>query len=146
MILYLRCVNNIAYVILYISVKLQIFKDLLYESFLSGNKQKNNVEIVGDFITIFSQVLNLIANLKSGLHCPSYCFDTIDNKIQFAFEEFLPNSKAANSTKIFKINYSFCIFNMITKLSNSLCPCTNGVSLLHRIASVASLSKPQTMY
>ena len=25
-------------------------------------------------------------------------------------------------------------------------PCTNGVSLLHRIASVAPLSKPQTMY
>ena len=30
-------------------------------------------------------------------------------------------------------------------LGDSICPCTNGVSLLHRIASVASLSKPQTM-
>ena len=31
-------------------------------------------------------------------------------------------------------------------LGDSICPCTNGVSLLHRIASVAPLSKPQTMY
>ena len=31
-------------------------------------------------------------------------------------------------------------------LGNSIRPCTNGVSLLHRIASVAPLSKPQTMY
>ena len=31
-------------------------------------------------------------------------------------------------------------------LGDSICPCTNGVSLLHRIASVALLSKPQTMY
>ena len=29
-------------------------------------------------------------------------------------------------------------------LGNSIRPCTNGVSLLHRIASVAPLSKPQT--
>ena len=31
-------------------------------------------------------------------------------------------------------------------LGDSICPCTNGVSLLHRIASVAPLNKPQTMY
>ena len=31
-------------------------------------------------------------------------------------------------------------------LGDSIHPCTNGVSLLHQIASVASLSKPQTMY
>ena len=31
-------------------------------------------------------------------------------------------------------------------LGDSICPCTNAVSLLHRIASVAPLSKPQTMY
>ena len=31
-------------------------------------------------------------------------------------------------------------------LGDSICSCTNGVSLLHRIASVAPLSKPQTMY
>ena len=31
-------------------------------------------------------------------------------------------------------------------LGDSIRPCTNGVSLLHRIASVAPLSKPQTMY
>ena len=31
-------------------------------------------------------------------------------------------------------------------LGDSICPCTNGVSLLHRIASVAPLSKPQTVY
>ena len=31
-------------------------------------------------------------------------------------------------------------------LSDSIRPCTNGVSLLHRIASVVPLSKPQTMY
>ena len=31
-------------------------------------------------------------------------------------------------------------------LGDSICPCTNGVSLLHRIASVAPLRKPQTMY
>ena len=31
-------------------------------------------------------------------------------------------------------------------LGDSICPCTNGVSLLHRIASAAPLSKPQTMY
>ena len=31
-------------------------------------------------------------------------------------------------------------------LGDSIHPCTNGVSLLHRIASVAPLSKPQTMY
>ena len=30
-------------------------------------------------------------------------------------------------------------------LGDSIRPCTNGVSLLHRIASVAPLSKPQTM-
>ena len=29
---------------------------------------------------------------------------------------------------------------------DSIRPCTNGVSLLHRIASVAPLSKPQTMF
>ena len=31
-------------------------------------------------------------------------------------------------------------------LGDSIRPCTNGVSLLHRIASVAPLNKPQTMY
>ena len=31
-------------------------------------------------------------------------------------------------------------------LGDSIRPCTNGVSLLHRIASVAPLRKPQTMY
>ena len=31
-------------------------------------------------------------------------------------------------------------------LGDSIRPCTNGFSLLHRIASVAPLSKPQTMY
>ena len=31
-------------------------------------------------------------------------------------------------------------------LGDSIRPCTNGVSLVHRIASVAPLSKPQTMY
>ena len=31
-------------------------------------------------------------------------------------------------------------------LGDSICPCTNGVALLHRIASVAPLSKPQTTY
>ena len=31
-------------------------------------------------------------------------------------------------------------------LGDSIRPCTNGVSLLHRIASAAPLSKPQTMY
>ena len=31
-------------------------------------------------------------------------------------------------------------------LGDSICPCTNGVSLLHRIASVPPLSKPQTIY
>ena len=31
-------------------------------------------------------------------------------------------------------------------LGDSIRPCTNGVLLLHRIASVAPLSKPQTMY
>ena len=31
-------------------------------------------------------------------------------------------------------------------LGDSIRPCTNGVSLLHRIASVSNLSKPQTMY
>ena len=31
-------------------------------------------------------------------------------------------------------------------LGDSIRPCTNGVSLLHQIASVAPLSKPQTMY
>ena len=31
-------------------------------------------------------------------------------------------------------------------LGDSICPCTNGVSLLHQIASVAPLSKPQNMY
>ena len=31
-------------------------------------------------------------------------------------------------------------------LGESICPCTNGVLLLHQIASVAPLSKPQTMY
>ena len=31
-------------------------------------------------------------------------------------------------------------------LANFIRPCTNGVSLLHRIASVAPLSKPQTMF
>ena len=31
-------------------------------------------------------------------------------------------------------------------LGDSIRPCTNGVSLLYRIASVAPLSKPQTMY
>ena len=31
-------------------------------------------------------------------------------------------------------------------LGDSIRACTNGVSLLHRIASVAPLSKPQTMY
>ena len=31
-------------------------------------------------------------------------------------------------------------------LGDSIRPCTNGVSLLHRIASVAPLSKPQTMF
>ena len=31
-------------------------------------------------------------------------------------------------------------------LGDSIRPCANGVSLLHRIASVASLSKPQTMF
>ena len=31
-------------------------------------------------------------------------------------------------------------------LDDSIRPCTNGVSLLHRIASVAPLNKPQTMY
>ena len=31
-------------------------------------------------------------------------------------------------------------------LGDSIRPCTNEVSLLHRIASVAPLSKPQTMY
>ena len=31
-------------------------------------------------------------------------------------------------------------------LGDSIRPCTNGVSLLHRIANVASLSKPQTMF
>ena len=31
-------------------------------------------------------------------------------------------------------------------LGDSIRPCTNGVSLLHRIASVAPQSKPQTMY
>ena len=31
-------------------------------------------------------------------------------------------------------------------LGDSIRPCTNGVSLPHRIASVAPLSKPQTMY
>ena len=32
------------------------------------------------------------------------------------------------------------------ELGDSIRPCTNGVSLLHRIASVAPLSKPQTMF
>ena len=31
-------------------------------------------------------------------------------------------------------------------LGDSICPCTNEVSLLHLIASVMPLSKPQTMY
>ena len=31
-------------------------------------------------------------------------------------------------------------------LGDSIRPCTNGVSLLHRIASVAPLRKPQTMF
>ena len=31
-------------------------------------------------------------------------------------------------------------------LGDSIRPCTNGVLLLHRIASVAPLSKPQTMF
>ena len=31
-------------------------------------------------------------------------------------------------------------------LGDSIRPCTNGVSLLYRIASVAPLSKPQTMF
>ena len=31
-------------------------------------------------------------------------------------------------------------------LGDSIRPCTNGVSLLYRIASVVPLSKPQTMY
>ena len=31
-------------------------------------------------------------------------------------------------------------------LGDSVCPCTNGISLLHRIASVAPLSKLQTMF
>ena len=31
-------------------------------------------------------------------------------------------------------------------LGNSICPCRNGVLLLHRIVSVAPLSKPQTMF
>ena len=31
-------------------------------------------------------------------------------------------------------------------LGDSIRPCTNGVSIFHRIASVAPLSKPQTMY
>ena len=31
-------------------------------------------------------------------------------------------------------------------LGDSIRPCTNGVSLLHQIASVAPPSKPQTMY
>ena len=31
-------------------------------------------------------------------------------------------------------------------LGDSIRPCTNGISLLHRIASAAPLSKPQTMY
>ena len=31
-------------------------------------------------------------------------------------------------------------------LGDSIRPCTNGVSLLHRIANVAPLNKPQTMY
>ena len=33
-----------------------------------------------------------------------------------------------------------------TGVGRFICPCTNRVSLLHRIASVAPLSKPQTMY
>ena len=35
---------------------------------------------------------------------------------------------------------------LLTVLGDSIRPCTNGVSLLHRIASVALLSKPKTMY
>ena len=31
-------------------------------------------------------------------------------------------------------------------LGDSICPCTNGVSLLHQITSVVPLSKPQTMF
>ena len=33
-----------------------------------------------------------------------------------------------------------------TVLGNSICPCTNGVSLLHKIESVVPLNKPQTMF
>ena len=36
--------------------------------------------------------------------------------------------------------------NRLLVLGDSIRPCTNGVSLLHRIASVVPLSKPQTMY
>ena len=39
-------------------------------------------------------------------------------------------------------NFVICCLTM----GDSIRPCTNGVSLLHRIASVAPLIKPQTMY
>ena len=54
------------------------------------------------------------------------------------------------STRLPRKNLQMCIVVSLQRKPNrygdSIRPCTNGVSLLHRIASVAPLSKPQTMY
>ena len=48
--------------------------------------------------------------------------------------------------KIYEIFFNLDWMIHCVPLGDSIRPYTNGVSLLHRIASVAPLSKPQTMY
>ena len=67
---------------------------------------------------------------ESASRLPAFVPGTVARQLGWAYLEQLGLSSAA--------------YGLV--LSDSIRPCTNEVSLLHRIASVELLNKPQTMY
>ena len=60
----------------HLSIVLRIRDDLSYDSFVDGKKLNKNDDIVdGAELTLFSQVLNLIASLKSKVGGPEPIFE-----------------------------------------------------------------------
>ena len=81
----------------HLSIGLRIHEDLTYDCFLADKSLIKDNEIVDGSITLFSQFLNLIANLKSKMvHPKPPTFDNVLGELKSSLEDDLLESKAVH--------------------------------------------------
>ena len=93
----LLCIIDVDSATPHLSIGLRIYENLTYDCFLANKRLIKDNEIVNCPITLFSQVLNLIANLKSKIvHPKPPTFDDVLGELKSSLQDDLLESKAVH--------------------------------------------------